>query len=218
MKRWNDACRKSITTQHLVELASVQATIDAFDFSRVTVLPPTRIIAEHQTTRYHAFRFGGGLPARATPAPAPAALQPHEHTYVKKLLDAYTDEKKTPFTTIPALESNAPPLAKHLHRSREQFFSAESLRTFSRDTVPPGTFEGLQDEIYEGIQEVYDDEHHASGYQRVIKTVQQARIIQVTGNPLLGVMHNNDRAGICHQLANDDRLTWVRAEPKKDDQ
>ena len=77
--------------------------------------------------------------------------------------------------------------------------------------MPQGTFKILQDEIHDGVQEVYDTEH-ASGYQRVVKTIEKARDIAITGNPLIGVMQSNDRAGICHQLANDDRLIWVRAQ------
>jgi hypothetical protein len=54
-------------------------------------------------------------------------------------------------------------LALHFRRSREQFFAAESLCAFSRVNVPPGTFEHLQDEIHDGVQEVYDEDH-TSGY------------------------------------------------------
>ena len=210
LNRWDKECRNNISKGKSIELSTVRAVIDAFDFSRIVVLPPLRLIEGHQKTKYYAIRFGGGLPSRAMPTPkAPETVQDNEHVYIKKLLDAYSDEKKAPFSTIAALQAGAPGLAKHMGRSREQFFSAESLRTFSRDNVPQGTFEGLQTEVLDGVQEVYDDEAHTSGYQRVVKTVQKARDIAITGNPLIGVMLTNDRAGICHQLANDDRLTWV---------
>jgi hypothetical protein len=213
--RWDKECRKSITTTQPVELATVQATIDTFDFSTVTVLSPLTIIAGHQKTKYYALRFGGGLPARPMPIPKPSAVfQANEHVYIGKLLDAYTDDRKTTFTCLTDLRAGVPDLAQHLDRSREQFFSAESLRTFSRDNVHPGTFENLQTEVLDGVQEVYDDKTHASGYQRVLKTVQQARLLPITGNPLIGVMHTNDRAGICHQLANDGHMTWVRDDKK----
>jgi hypothetical protein len=214
LDRWDTACRTTITKGPAIERSTVQAMIDAFDFARVSVVPPLKIIAGHQTTKYYAIRFGGGLPSRVLPIPKPpASVQPSEHVYIKKLLDAYQDEKNTPFPTLDAVQASAPDLAKHLGRSREQFFSAESLRAFSRDNVPTGTFEQLQDEIFDGIQDVYDDPTHTSGYQRVLKTVHEARILPITGNPLLGVMHNNDRAGICHQLANDDKMTWVHNQP-----
>lgn len=210
LKRWDTACRTKIMKGNAIELSAVQSTIDSFDFARVVVVPPLKIIAGHQTTKYHAIRFGGGLPSRVLPIPKPpTVLQPNEHIYIKKLLEAYEDEKKTSFPTVDAVQSDAPDLGKHLDRSREQFFSAESLRVFSRDNVPMGTFEQLQSEIYDGIQDVYEDHTHGSGYQRVVKTVREARNLPITGNSLVGVMHSNDRAGICHQLANDDKMTWV---------
>jgi len=217
LNRWNTVCRTSITKGQSIELLTVQNVIDAFDFSRVSVLPTLRIIEGHQKTKYYPFRFGGGLPGRPMPIPKPpATIQENEIVYIKKLLDAYSDEEKSAFPTITALQAEAPRHVKHLDKSREQFFTAESLRTFSRDNVPPGTFENLQTEVFDGVQEVYDSEVHASGYQRVLKTVQKARDIAITGNPLIGVMHTNDRAGICHQLANDDKMTWVhQPEDKK---
>jgi len=42
-------------------------------------------------------------------------------------------------------------LKDHFSESRIQFYSAESLRVFSRDTLPPGEFKKLQDEFYGGI-------------------------------------------------------------------
>jgi hypothetical protein len=216
LNRWDKECRSTIAKGRSIEIATLQDVIDAFDFSRVSVLPPLRIIEGHQKTKYYAVRFGGGLPGRPMPIPKPPAMvQDNEHVYIKKLLDAYADEKKTPFPTIASLQAGAPALGKHLDRSREQFFSAESLRTFSRDNVPSGTFETLQTEVFDGVQEVYDDETHTSGYQCVVKTIQKARDIAITGNPLIGVMHTNDRAGICHQLANDGKMTWVHQPENK---
>lgn len=209
MSRWNGTCRKSISKTQTIEMSQVQGTINSFDFLSVTVESPLKILAMHQKTPYYFIRFGGGLPGRVLPIPAPpAVLQSNEHIYIKKLLEAYGDEADTTYECVDALQATAPEFATHLGRSREQFFSAESLRAFSRDNVPPGTFESLQDEIFDGVQEAYEDAC-SSGYQRVKKTVQRARLLPITGNPLVGVMHNNDRAGICHQLANDDKMTWL---------
>ena len=40
-------------------------------------------------------------------------------------------------------------------------------------------------------------------------TVKQATKIAITSNPLVSSIKTQDRQGICHQLANDDRLKWV---------
>lgn len=216
LERWDNACRTTILKGKIIELSAVQQTIDTFNFSSVTALAPLQIIAGHQATNFYTLRFGGGLPGRTLPIPkAPSSVQPEEHTYIRKLLDAYGEEKKASFPTIDSVKAGVPELAKHLDRSREQFFSAESLRTFSRDNVPTGMFEQLQSEIFDGVEEVYMDSGHSSGYQRVIKTVREARNLPITGNPLLGVMQTNDRAGICHQLANDGSMTWVHEKPEE---
>ncbi len=44
-------------------------------------------------------------------------------------------------------------------RQRERFYHAESLKNFARDTVPTGTFDALQDEIYHGVIDVCEDYH-----------------------------------------------------------
>jgi hypothetical protein len=49
------------------------------------------------------------------------------------------------------------PLHRHLLRSRERFFHAESLRNFSRDTLPPGEFEDLQEEFFDAVIDTVED-------------------------------------------------------------
>jgi hypothetical protein len=93
-------------------------------------------------------------------------------------------------------------------RQRERFYYAEALRNFARDTVPEGTFESLQDEIYYGVVEICEG-LHANGFERMKATIAHATQIAATSNPLAPATKTQDRQGICHQLANDDRLTWV---------
>jgi hypothetical protein len=99
-------------------------------------------------------------------------------------------------------------LSKDFLRQRERFYHAEALRNFARDTVPEGTFESLQDEIYHGVVDTCDGTH-ANGFDRMRATITQAAQIAVTSNPLAPATKAQDRQGICHQLANEDRLTWV---------
>ena len=40
-------------------------------------------------------------------------------------------------------------------------------------------------------------------------TVSQAASIATTSNPLTSVVKVQDQQGICHQLANENRLLWV---------
>lgn len=63
-------------------------------------------------------------------------------------------------------------------------YHAESLKNFARDTVPAGTFDQLQDEIFHGVIDVCED-FHDSGFERMKATIKQATIIAVTSNPLV---------------------------------
>jgi len=152
-------------------------------------------------------RFGGGLPPRPISSVPPEAPDHQESRYIRKILDAYSDHLGATLTDAAALEPH-----KNLKRDylgqRERFYHAESLRNFARDTVPEGTFETLQNEIYYGVVDICD-RNHANGFERMSVTITQAAQVATSSNPLTASTKTQDRQGICHQLANDDRLTWV---------
>ena len=72
-----------------------------------------------------------------------------------------------------------------------------------------GVFEGLSDDIFHAIIDIVESDH-ACGFERVKAVVTQAATVDVSGNALSSVSTVRERQGICHQLANDDRLTWVK--------
>jgi hypothetical protein len=100
-------------------------------------------------------------------------------------------------------------LIEHYHRQREYFYHAESLRNFARDTVPSGTFEDLQDEVHAAVVEV-ESASHADGLVRMNAVTQAAAQLPLSANGLISVTKVQDKRGICHQLANEDRLTWKK--------
>jgi hypothetical protein len=153
-------------------------------------------------------RCGGGLPLRPAVPPPPAVPGPTEARYLGHLWAAYADHLNTPVTCQEDLGAQDE-LVEHLKDARVEFFSAEALRSFSRDTLPPGAFEQLQDELHSGIK----DELRApypDGYYRVLGVVRTARSLQLTSHPLISKISVRDRGGLCHQLANDDKVVWVR--------
>lgn len=205
---WATYCRTGITTTATVELGGdLRAYLDGLDFSIFEAIPPLRLIDAHAKTRWHVARFGGGLPIRPPSSPPPAAPSGLEATYLRRLLDAYGDHLKRQISTLHDVATE-PDLQEHLNDSRVQFYSAESLRAFSRDTLPPGEFEQLQDEVHMGIRdEVRSD--HVDGYSRVIAVVKTARSLQLTAHALISRLTVFDRGGMCHQLANDGKVRWV---------
>jgi hypothetical protein len=207
--KWDKHCRDKITKECPVALDSTLTQyIDTLDFSIFRAKQPLRMIDEHAETRWHVVRFGGGLPNRPPIDAPPATLAEKELSYVTKLLEAYADYIGKDVESYEAIPN--PDLRDHFSESRIQFYSAESLRAFSRDTLPPGEFKKLQGEFYGGIMdEIRSD--HPDGYRRVIAVVKLARLLQLSAHALIATLTQLDRAGICHQLANDnENVGWVR--------
>jgi hypothetical protein len=206
---WNDHCRDGITNSATVDLdQELRDYIDALDFTIFKAVPPLRLIEEHSRTRWHAFRFGGGLPQRPPAEVPPVDPAPAEANYVRALLDAYGNHLKRDIRVIDDLTIESE-LLEHFGDSRIEFYSAESLRAFSRDTLPPGEFEKVQDEVHSGIKDEIRA-HHQDGFRRVVEVVKTARSLQLSAQALHSQVTVRDRGGICHQLANDQKVRWVK--------
>lgn len=205
---WTKSCENKITTTKHVELkGGFLDFVKQADFAIFEERTALQLVEDHSKTPFHAQRFGGGLPSRPKSVTPPAKITLLEGGYVKKLLDAYAQHVTQAITRVKEL-SKWPKLREHFTRQRIAFYHAESLRVFARDTVPPGVFESLQDDIYAGVVDVHDSIDHPDGFQRVCAVTKAARELQLTENALISRAKPQDRDGVCHQLANEDRLTW----------
>jgi len=204
---WGTRCVSQITSTQPVLLAgSFEAFFESFDFSIFSSKSVVELIERHATTTFHSVRFGGGLPPRPSTGSPPAAISQLESRYIRQLLDAYEDKSGVSYNDAAALHGS--PLEENFRRQRERFYHAEALRNFSRDTVPDGTFAELQEEIFHAVIDACDIAH-ANGFARMSATVAHAANVSLTTNPLASVTKTQDKQGICHQLANVDRLVWT---------
>ena len=207
-ENWDGYCKSGITSTKEIKLSGkLLLYVDAFNFSIFSSKSHVELIEAHIHTGFHAVRFGGGLPVRPSPEVPPNDPAVSESRYVRQILDAYSDHLGSPIPDTRTLAAYSI-LEKDFRRQRERFYHAEALRNFSRDTVPEGTFDDLQNEIYHGVVDVTESTH-LNGYERMKATVIQASSVVLTANPLISVTKSQDRQGICHQLANKDRLKWV---------
>lgn len=205
---WEKHCRLKIISTREIELDNnLENYIENFDFSIVSAGTPLSIIDEHRKTPFHVYRFGGGLPFRGASTPPPDDLTANETNYIRALLDAYEHRLGTKIASPNDFTHQE--LVEHFTRSRREFYSAESLREFSRDNVPPGTFESLLDDVHDGVIDV-EQARHTDAYERVLAVVKHAKALQITSNALISVTKPADRGGMCHQLANELRLRWRR--------
>lgn len=207
--QWDAYCCNSITSTMAVELdPSLRTYIEGLDFSIFDTVPPLRIIDGHARTRWYVARFGGGLPPRPPSLIPPEQPAETETVFVRELFRAYSDYLKQPVVALDDLAGETD-LCEHLDDSRVEFYSAETLRTFSRDTLPPGEFENLQNEVHSGIRDEVRG-NHPDGYHRVLAVVKTARQLSLNGHALYGRIAVRDHGGICHQLVNDGKIRWVK--------
>ncbi|CAK0742436.1 Restriction endonuclease [Azospirillaceae bacterium] len=206
---WDKNCSENLVKGVSIKLDSaLRSHIQDVDFSIFCHVPPLELIEGHAKTRFFAVRFGLGLPSRPPVSEPPNEITVTESRYVKQLLAAYQDNLNRPITSVDDLNSK---LARHFSRARESFYCAEALRNFSRDTLPDGAFENLQNQIYDGVIDICEADHPC-GLTRVDETTKQAMNLAITSSALLGRTEIADRRGICHQLANENRLVWVRTD------
>jgi hypothetical protein len=138
----------------------------------------------------------------------PEEITEGETRYVQQLLEAYGDSLSQRLDQVASIAAH-PKLQAHFHRQRKHFYLAEELRNFTRDNLPEdGCYERLQTEILDGIIDIAEGDH-PHGLERLKKTIEGARNLQIDSHPLKSCLQTNHRSGICHQLANNDLLTWV---------
>ena len=206
--KWKSHCAPAIGARIEVSpKGDFHAYIDAFDFAIFEGRTAVELVEEHAQTVFHAARFGGGLPLRGDPDAPPTKPTDAESLYLRKLLDAYSDHLEQPVAVSEELAPHST-LEGHYNRQRVLFYSAESLKNFARDRTPPRTFGSLQEDVYNGVIDICEAAH-SDALERLRKTVFAAGQLDVSGNALVGVTNVADKQGICHQLANDDRLTWI---------
>ncbi len=212
LENWDNHCKNKITDKVEILMSNEFLThINNIDFSIFTFLDPQDLINQHMQTNYYAARFGGGL-TRRREKPNITRFDESEMLlrYVEQLFEAYSDHNKDVIDSISKLSTYSD-MFEHFNRQRSYFHWADALNQFSRDQLPIGNscFEDLKEEIYHGVVDTSKG-NHKSGYENIIKTTQEAKNITIESNALLSVSRIEDKMGICHHLANENKLTWVK--------
>jgi len=188
-------------------IEAVRTLVAGTAFSMFRSVEVQGALTTHSQTRWHASRFGTSLPERASPESPPEDYSPDETRYLQQLLAVYAERHPGTITTLDSVAA-VPKMAKNLQRQRVRFFKAESLKAYSAGAVPPGTFEKLQEDIHAGVVDVADADH-PDGFAKLNQVMTHVGSLDLSRHKLINVTEIEDRQGVCHQLANDDRLTWV---------
>lgn len=170
----------------------------------------------------HPSRFANGsvyLPSGEAIKLHPS-LKPHEDIneatlpYIHALCEVYAErlaKNVTPKTTGELPEK----LQRHLELQRQAYFDAKSIERSVRDAFVDGEqqFDALKDDAYDGIEMVYFDETHETGYvrlQEVLKKITSTELAKSNLINIKGFITNKTRKGVCHILVDDERIkSWV---------
>jgi hypothetical protein len=190
-------------------IGELEKYVNDFDFRRIASKPILEVVEELRNIPHkYSPRFGGGLikppPADITP---PAQIAPSEARYVNCLLEAYRQHKNDNALTC---ENLVDQLALHFKVSRVRYYCAETIKEFSKDTLPDGfTFAQVQDQVYHNVIDTVLRPDITDGYIRVIEVVQAAKDTKIVNHPLREYLKVPSLQGICHQLANEGTIKWV---------
>jgi hypothetical protein len=199
---WSAYCAKNITNNEVELTEEIIEYIDHFDFSIFKSKSSAELIEGHSKTPFHSVRFGGGLPQRPSHV-VPETQQIEETRYTEQLTEAYSDNSKTDVT-----RDNLGAFAKDYQIQRERFYSAEALKNFARDSVPPGTFDELLNEAFNAVYDTAVSDHPC-GLNRMRAVLSQSTVATFSSSPLISRILEQDKKGMCHQLANENKLKWV---------
>lgn len=194
----------------LARLQAVRDLAEGVDFAMFKSVEPIDALNTHSKTRWYPGRFATALPPRAAAAPPPEEYTPEETRYLQQLLSVYAERHPDQVTDLDSV-ATVPKLSRHLQRQRVSFFRAEALKGYAREAVPPGTFEKLQQDIHDGVIDIADQDH-PNGFTRLSEVLAGAGQLDLSHHKLITRAEIDDRKGVCHQLANDDRLNWMGEE------
>jgi hypothetical protein len=208
-EKWDSWCLNAITETGPVALVGAfREHVEAFDFSILRTLPPSELIEQHKQTKYHLPVFGTAFKPRPPVCSPPPNITQVETTYVARVYDAFADHLKVRVAS-PEDFSQHMHLTQCFNHARECFYSAESLKEFSRDNLPDDSaYTNLRKQIRQGITATLN-KLHSDGYQKLVDVSEKVVGVEITSNILATELEPSDRVGLCHHLANDNEITWV---------
>ncbi len=164
------------------------------------------VLEVHSSTDHHVLRFGTLMRRRENVTVPPTDVLDGEAVYIQKLVDIYNEKNASSWTT--AAEVSADKWSEnHLLRQREAFFSAEDLRVQAREQVPERIYESFKQDVYDSVVEM-EQALHASGLARLTTVLTTAASLVLPSNAIMVISKPRDLKGLCHHLANENRLTW----------
>jgi hypothetical protein len=210
IENWNTHCKSKITATCEIELTGeLEEYIRRFDFSIVNYLSEMTLLEQYRTTPWFKYRFGGGLIKKPNFQMPITNISEEEKKleYVKQLTEAYKEYTNGRVESLEGLKGDNK-LYDHFSRQRVCYHFAQILKRFSRDELLDESIYGdIKNQVYNSVVDISLEEYENS-YKRLTKTLKEARRIALASDEL-GNIQPDSRCGMCHELVNDNKLSWV---------
>jgi len=207
---WDKKCKNNITARESVGLDGdfrkfVEQEVDYKIFDQIPQMKLIELHKEH--TPYYIRRFGVLESDRPAPTAPPLEIQNHELRYIEEFLRAI-ESIESRVRSVKDLDG-FPEFLTELKSARKNFYSAESLEKFSRDSMPPETYENLLEDCYEAISSLMLMVHE-NGWDKYLAVSSHVTQVSFSSHPLNLYMSIRDKKGACHQLVNKGALKWIK--------
>jgi hypothetical protein len=206
LKGWGKYCSSSIAEKIIPLDDDLTVFIDAFDFSTIKRITLDDILADAHVKPVLNKWFGAD-PGPAPRGQIPSKVQDTELTYIKQLIDAYSQRAKSTFDNHEEIASHLD-YGPHLSMQRERFYDADAFKRFYRDNTEPGVLDAFETDILHGVIDTCNS-NHQDALARVDAVMTQAATIAAAG-PLAQHARVPVKQGVCHHFANEERLKWCR--------
>lgn len=184
-------------------------SVEAYSYDNIREKMLDELLKEHEACPWHKTVFAKSPGSRPPMAAIAAEIASRENRYLTQFTEAVSDKYKQAFdmAQVRALE----PEGKQFDTARRSFYSAEFLRRhYSENFATEAVFEGLKEALYESIEDIVLDNRHENGFVRMTTACSAALSTQIDNELQKSDLGPLDRKGICHHLANEDRVLWVQ--------
>lgn len=144
----------------------------------------------------------------------PSTPSHSEGKFIGALMDVYAEKENLNDFDLDTLE-DYPAHKKHFQKHRGHYYAAEAVRRGTRDVFANSEddqFEVLEDEIYDGVDDIYDSEFE-NGLARLTDVASHAASIPIQKSWLgreTDWISAKEKKGVCHFLVNSGRFPgWV---------
>lgn len=212
ISEWDKSCKKEISRGKSIELTEeLLKHINNIDFGIFKHKTQLELVKSIEGSLSFASIFGGGLKRRREMhSSPPQKIDENENTYTEKLFRAYEDKLGNVLIDEAKL-SNYPEFKNHFERQRVFYFTAVTLLDLERDARPNNDswITSLKDEVFNDVIDTVEADFD-NAFLRVKAVTDRARLMNHNAHPLSGMIRPDDTHGICHHLANDNRLDWLK--------